>query len=91
MAAKASKASSVSPDFLKKFDPEKLRALEKFMKKKGLSLEQEMLKSLENLFSRHVPKDVREFLSGDDDEPETNPAEAKSDSPGEENTGENHY
>lgn len=89
MALKTGKSAGVSPDFLKKFDPEKLRALEKFMRKKGLSLEQEMLKSLENLFSRHVPKDVREFLSGDD-ESEVERSEAKSSSPGEENHDESH-
>lgn len=89
MALKTGKSAGVSPDFLKKFDPEKLRALEKFMRRKGLSLEQEMLKSLENLFSRHVPKDVREFLSGDD-ESEVKRPEAKSSSPGEENHAESH-
>lgn len=59
---KKGKNGQIMQDFWKKIDPDKLRATERFMKKKGLSLEDELLAHIEKLFQRHVPKDVREYL-----------------------------
>lgn len=68
---KKGKSGAGWPDFWKKYDAGKLRAIEKFMGRKGLSLEQELLEYLEKLFQRHVPKDVRDYLEPvDEDVPE---------------------
>lgn len=49
-------------DFSQTFDADKLIALQRFMAKKGLSLEEELCAYLERLYQRHVPKEVKEYL-----------------------------
>lgn len=55
-------------DFSKDFDVERLVALERFMRKKGQSLEKELCVYLEKLYQRHVPKEVKEYLDYDGEE-----------------------
>lgn len=45
------------------FDAEKLKALEKFTAKKNIDLKAELVKSLEKLYEKHVPAQVKEYLS----------------------------
>lgn len=50
------------------FDEEKLTALRLYMEQKDLQLEDELVKSVENFYGKHVPANVREFIemrSGD--------------------------
>lgn len=50
------------------FDEEKLTALRLYMEQKDLQLEDELVKSIETFYGKHVPANVREFIemrSGD--------------------------
>lgn len=50
------------------FDEEKLAALRLYMEQKDLQLEDELAKSIETFYGKHVPANVREFIemrSGD--------------------------
>lgn len=50
------------------FDEEKLTALRLYMEQKDLLLEDELVKSIETFYGKHVPANVREFIemrSGD--------------------------
>lgn len=50
------------------FDEEKLAALRLYMEQKDLQLEDELVKSIETFYGKHVPANVREFIemrSGD--------------------------
>lgn len=49
-------------------DAEMLRATKKYMEKKDLSLEAELLDSLQKLYEKHVPAAVREYLAERSDE-----------------------
>lgn len=110
MASKSSKNKGIAPALLKEIPALKLQAIQKFARRKGIFLEQEMekmerekkqemeenlkqelLNYLESLYKKHVPPSVKFLFSDDDEEPETAPPEAKTDLPGEENSGENHY
>lgn len=44
------------------FDDEKLRALNKYLKKKGLTAEDELAAALLHLYEKHVPSAVREYI-----------------------------
>ena len=48
------------------FDDEKLRALNKYLKKKGLTAEDELSAALLHLYEKHVPAAVREYIDEDD-------------------------
>ena len=45
------------------FDDEKLSALKMYLEQKGLTVEGELEKSLESLYTKTVPSGVREFIS----------------------------
>ena len=48
------------------FDDEKLRALNKYLKKKELTVEAELAAALLHLYEKHVPAAVREYIDEDD-------------------------
>ena len=48
------------------FDDEKLRALNKYLKKKELTAEDELAAALLHLYEKHVPSAVREYIDEDD-------------------------
>lgn len=48
------------------FDDEKLRALNKYLKKKGLTAEDELAAALLHLYEKHVPAAVREYIDETD-------------------------
>ena len=48
------------------FDDEKLRALNKYLKKKELTAEDELKAALLHLYEKHVPAAVREYIDEDD-------------------------
>ena len=48
------------------FDDEKLRALNKYLKKKELTAEAELAAALLHLYEKHVPAAVREYIDEDD-------------------------
>lgn len=56
------KSSPAVFDFSKEFNAERLLVLRKFMKEKGLSLEEVLLSYLGILYQKHVPKASRETL-----------------------------
>ena len=43
-------------------DAEKLRATKKYMKKKELSIEQELADAFRKLYEKHVPATVRDYI-----------------------------
>lgn len=45
------------------FDEEKTAALKLYLEQKGTSIEREVTKSLETLFTKSVPAGVREFIA----------------------------
>lgn len=45
------------------FDEEKAAALKRYLEQKGTSVETELAKSLETLFTKSVPAGVREFIA----------------------------
>lgn len=45
------------------YEDEKLSALKMYLEQKGLTVEGEMEKSLESLYTKMVPAGVREFIS----------------------------
>lgn len=45
------------------FDEEKLSALRLYLEQKGLSLEDELVTSLETMYSKNVPNMVKDFIS----------------------------
>lgn len=106
MASKSSKSKGIVSDLLREYPAQKLRAIQKFARRKGIFLEtemeemerkkkqemeaklkQELLKYLESLFKKHVPPDVKFFVSDNDESPETERPEALSSPPGAENHG----
>ena len=44
------------------YDEEKLSTLRLYLEQKGLKVEDEVTKSLDTLYAKHVPAGVREFL-----------------------------
>ena len=44
------------------YEKEKLDALEIYLKEKGLSIEEELLRAVEALYVRNVPPGVRKYL-----------------------------
>ena len=48
------------------FDDEKLRALNKYLKKKELTAEDELAAALLHLYEKYVPAAVREYIDEDD-------------------------
>lgn len=109
MASKSSKSKGIVSEILREYPAQKLRAIQKFARRKGIFLEtemekmeemerrkkqemeaklkQELLKYLESLFKKHVPPDVKFFVSDNDESPETERPEALSSPPGAENHG----
>lgn len=43
-------------------ESEKLRAINRYMEKKGIDLEDELVDQLEKLYEKHVPANVREYI-----------------------------
>ena len=44
------------------YDEKKLDALRKYLEKKGIDFEDEMVKSIDTLYSKNVPSAVKEYL-----------------------------
>lgn len=44
------------------FDEEKLAAARIYMEQKNLSVEQELIKTIDGMYTKYVPSNVREFL-----------------------------
>lgn len=44
------------------YDEEKLKALKRYLLRKDLSLEEELKKTMEKLYSRHVPAAVQDYI-----------------------------
>ena len=44
------------------YDERKLDALKKYLEKKGIDFEDEMVKSIDTLYSKNVPSAVKEYL-----------------------------
>lgn len=44
------------------YDEEKLLPIRKYMSKKGLSLEDELIKIVDSYYTKHVPAQVREYF-----------------------------
>ena len=44
------------------YDEKKLDALRKYLEKKGIDFENEMVKSIDALYNKNVPSAVKEFL-----------------------------
>lgn len=44
------------------YDEKKLDALRKYLDKKGIDFEDEMVKSIDTLYSKNVPSAVKEYL-----------------------------
>jgi len=47
------------------FDAEKLKAIQKYMQKKDISLQSELDDALQKLYEKHVPPAVREYIESD--------------------------
>ncbi|MFI3174763.1 MAG: DUF6103 family protein [Bacillota bacterium] len=45
-----------------KYDAEKLRAIQKYLVKKEIALQNELAEQLDRLYEKHVPNQVREYL-----------------------------
>lgn len=45
------------------FDDEKLSVLRLYLKQKDLTLEKELTASIETLYTKHVPTNVREYIA----------------------------
>lgn len=48
------------------FDDEKLRALNKYLRKKELTVDDELASALLHLYEKHVPAPVREYIDEED-------------------------
>lgn len=48
------------------FDDEKLKALNKYLKKKELTVDDELASALLHLYEKHVPAPVREYIDEED-------------------------
>lgn len=67
---KKRKSSIIGPGLWKKYNPNKLAAVKRYTRMKGLSLEDLLedlletafLKELEKLFKKYVPPDVRKYV-----------------------------
>lgn len=44
------------------YDEKKLDALRKYLEKKGIDFEDELVKSIDTLYARNVPSAVKEYL-----------------------------
>lgn len=44
------------------YDEKKLDALKKYLMKKGIDFEDELIKSIDTLYSKNVPSAVKEYL-----------------------------
>ena len=44
------------------YDEKKLDALRKYLEKKGIDFEDELVKSIDTLYSKNVPSAVKEYL-----------------------------
>lgn len=59
------------------FDEEKLAALRLYMEQKDLQLEDELVKSIETFYGKHVPANVREFIEMRSGDPAETPPKIK--------------
>ena len=48
------------------FEDDKLKALNRYLKKKGISVADEMKSALDKLYEKYVPAAVRAFIDDDD-------------------------
>ena len=58
-----------------KFDSAKLKALQYYLPKNGMTVEEELQKYLDEIYDEKVPQDVKDFVhfqSGNSDSPEEN-------------------
>ena len=46
------------------YDEEKLKALKRYLLRKDLSLEEELRRTVEKLYARHVPAAVQDYIEG---------------------------
>ena len=59
------------------YDEEKLKALEIYLTKRGMSFDDELLKSIDALYAKNVPSAVKEFFEMKDEAAESAKKEAK--------------
>ena len=59
------------------YDEEKLDALKKYLTKKGIDLDDEMVKSIDTLYSKNVPSAVKEYLDMKTEPPKLKRQEVK--------------
>lgn len=60
------------------YDEEKLDALKKYLTKKGIDFEDELIKSIDTLYVRNVPSAVKEYLDMKTEPPKPKRQEVKS-------------
>lgn len=59
------------------YDEERLEALKKYLMKKGIDLEDELVKSIDTLYARNVPSAVKEYLEMKTEPPKPKRQEVK--------------
>ena len=59
------------------YDERKLDALKKYLEKKGIDFEDEMVKSIDTLYSKNVPSAVKEYLEMKTEPPKPKRQEVK--------------
>ena len=59
------------------YDEEKLKALEIYLTKRGMSFDDELLKSIDALYAKNVPSAVKEFFEMKDEAAESAKKEVK--------------
>ena len=59
------------------YDEKKLDALRKYLEKKGIDFEDEMVKSIDTLYNKNVPSAVKEYLEMKTEPPKPKRQEVK--------------
>ena len=59
------------------YDEERLEALKKYLMKKGIDLEDELVKSIDTFYARNVPSAVKEYLEMKTEPPKPKRQEVK--------------
>ena len=59
------------------YDEKKLDALRKYLEKKGIDFEDELVKSIDTLYARNVPSAVKEYLEMKTEPPKPKRQEVK--------------
>lgn len=61
-----------------KYPDARIKALRSSLAKKGTTLEDEMMESLQQIYRKHVKSDVREFIEEMEDDDQTSAKKSKS-------------